>query len=337
MKAWFPILSKYHKRILYIDGFSGPGIYSKGEKGSPLIALDIAENHIIEMQSEIVFIFIEADSERCETLKNILAEKKIPKKFKIAIHCDKFDSKLIQILNDLEEQTKKLAPAFVFIDPFGYSQTPFSLVEKIMRNERCEVLITFVYDYINRFIGEEDRQNSYDNLFGTPDWRKVHSIENPSLRKQFLHDLYLSQLKNVAKVKYVRSFEMINKFGHTEYFMFFGTNHIEGLKQMKAAMWKVDETGEYQFSDRTDQYQTVLFKNEPDYSQLKNIILSKFKGKTVGIEELQEYILVETGFRESHYKKSILIPMEKASPPEIEVLNRQRIRTYPDGCKIKFL
>lgn len=330
-------MSKYHKRILYIDGFAGPGIYSRGENGSPLIALDIAKNHIIEMRSEIVFIFIEADPERYKTLKNILNEIEIPKNFKILTYCDKFDNKLTEILKNLEDQAKKLAPSFVFIDPFGYSQTPFSLVEKIMRNERCEVLITFVYDYINRFIGEQDRQDSIDRLSGTADWRKVQGIENPTLRKQFLHDLYLSQLKNVAKVKYVRSFEMINTFGHTEYFLFFGTNHIAGLKQMKAAMWRVDETGEYQFSDRTDPYQTVLFKREPDYSQLKNIILKKFKGKTVGIEELEEYILAETGFRESHYKKPILIPMENASPPEIEVSNRQRIRTYPQGCKIKFL
>lgn len=288
------------------------------------------------MQSEIVFIFIEADNERCETLKNILSQAEIPKNFKIATYCDKFDSKLTEILKEVEEQKKKIAPAFVFIDPFGYSQTPFSMVKKLMQNEKCEVLITFVYDYINRFIREQDRQDSFDDLFGTPDWRKVHSIENPDQRKQFLHNLYLSQLKNVANVKYVRSFEMVNKFGHTEYFLFFGTNHIEGLKHMKDAMWKVDETGEYQFSDRTDQFQTVLFKREPDYSQLKNIILRKFKGKTVGIEELEEYILAETGFRETHYKKPILIPMEDAHPHEIEVFNRKRIRTYPPGCKIKF-
>jgi len=25
MKAWFPILGSYHHRIVYIDGFAGPG------------------------------------------------------------------------------------------------------------------------------------------------------------------------------------------------------------------------------------------------------------------------------------------------------------------------
>ena len=41
LAAWFPILSSsgYNRRGLFIDGFAGPGIYSKGELGSPIIAL----------------------------------------------------------------------------------------------------------------------------------------------------------------------------------------------------------------------------------------------------------------------------------------------------------
>ena len=206
-----------------------------------------------------------------------------------------------------------------------------------MSNERCEVLITFVYDYINRFINQDDKQEVYDELFGTKDWRKVNHISNSEERKQFLHDLYYSQLKKVTNIKYVRSFEMINKFGHTVYFLFFGTNHRLGLKKMKEAMWKVDETGEFQFSDRTDRFQTVLLKREPNYAQLKNMILERFKGKVVKIEVLEDYIVEETAFRETHFKKQILIPMEEACPPEIIIYNRKRRKTYPDGCSIKFL
>ena len=42
LDAWIPIMSRYHGRVLYIDGFAGPGIYEHGEPGSPLIALDAA-------------------------------------------------------------------------------------------------------------------------------------------------------------------------------------------------------------------------------------------------------------------------------------------------------
>lgn len=45
LKAWFPILSRFHKRILYIDGFAGPGVYEEGEIGSPIIALQCLLEH----------------------------------------------------------------------------------------------------------------------------------------------------------------------------------------------------------------------------------------------------------------------------------------------------
>ena len=42
LDAWLPILGTYNKRIVYIDGFAGPGEYKGGEPGSPIIALEAA-------------------------------------------------------------------------------------------------------------------------------------------------------------------------------------------------------------------------------------------------------------------------------------------------------
>ena len=33
LQAWFPILAKYNGRIVYYDGFAGPGLYSGGGEG----------------------------------------------------------------------------------------------------------------------------------------------------------------------------------------------------------------------------------------------------------------------------------------------------------------
>ena len=45
LDAWLPILGTYNKRIIYIDGFAGPGEYVGGEPGSPIIALEAARSH----------------------------------------------------------------------------------------------------------------------------------------------------------------------------------------------------------------------------------------------------------------------------------------------------
>jgi hypothetical protein len=39
LNAWLPILGSWAGRVVFIDGFAGPGRYSGGEPGSPVIAL----------------------------------------------------------------------------------------------------------------------------------------------------------------------------------------------------------------------------------------------------------------------------------------------------------
>ena len=64
--AWFPILSTYSDRIIYLDGFAGPGVYEGGEDGSPVIALQTAVNHVLAPRfKEITFFFIEKDNICC--------------------------------------------------------------------------------------------------------------------------------------------------------------------------------------------------------------------------------------------------------------------------------
>lgn len=334
LKAWFPIMSRYNKKILYVDGFSGPGIYSNGESGSPIIALNVAINHVIELKTKINFMFIEQDKKRCECLENEMKKLTIPENCSYFIYCDSFENKLNEVFSKLDEQEDELAPSFVFIDPFGYAQTPFEIIEKIMSYPKCEVLITFVYDYINRFIKEADREHVFDRLFGTDEWRGIYNLSSSEERKQFIPDLYLRQLQRKGKIKYIRSFQMLNKFGHTEYFLIYGTNNILGLKEMKVAMWKVDNTGDYTFSDNTDKNQKVLFDIEPNYNILKKMINDKFHGKITSIEEIEDYVIESTPFLKSHIRKPILIPMENSS--EITIITKRRKNSYPKGCTIRF-
>ena len=44
-EAWLPILATTQGRLLYIDGFAGPGEYQNGAPGSPLVILNAARDH----------------------------------------------------------------------------------------------------------------------------------------------------------------------------------------------------------------------------------------------------------------------------------------------------
>ena len=74
--AWFPIISRWEKRLIYLDGFAGPGIYEGDELGSPVVAMQTAVNHILLPQfQEVRFLFIEENKARSQKLNDILKEK----------------------------------------------------------------------------------------------------------------------------------------------------------------------------------------------------------------------------------------------------------------------
>lgn len=347
LNAWLPIITRYNGRVLYIDGFAGPGEYIGGKDGSPIIALNLCIQHRANIEAEIVMNFIEADKERCEYLKQKIAAIDKPNNIKIDIICSKFDETLNEIFNNLDEQKAKLAPAFVFIDPFGFTGIPFCLIKKIMENKKCEVFITFMYEEINRFISLKKLWPNLEETFGTDAWKAVIPIENPKQRCEMLHNIYRDQLKHEAGVEYVRSFKMKNKTNRVDYYLFFGTNNIMGLKKMKEAMWKVDELGAFEFSDATyNPAQATLFAKEPNYFLLKKILLKQFKNKITTINDIEYFIITKTPFRETHYKRRILGVMEKLENPEIKrrcdrcIINdcKKRKGSFPHSCcNIEFL
>src|ERR1017187_8866326 len=96
-------------------------------------------------------------------------------------------------------------------------------------------------------------------------------------------------------------------------FSFFATNNLKGLEKMKEAMWKVDDTGSFQFSDHTDaRGLRSLFSARPNLAPLREAIIKNFKGRQVKIESLREWVIAETEFLPKHLKVPILAPMEDA-------------------------
>jgi hypothetical protein len=173
-----------------------------------------------------------------------------------------------------------------------------------------------MYEEINRFISHPDQVGNFDTFFGTEDWRDGVGLAGPRERNRFLHDLYMRQLKDAAGARYVRSFQMRNASKVTDYYLFYATGSLTGLKKMKEAMWSVDPSGEFTFSDATDPRQLVLFGVTPRFEDLRLQILTRFADRTTTVGEIEEYVLAETAFCHTHYKRQILRPMELADRHE---------------------
>jgi three-Cys-motif partner protein len=335
LAAWFPILGTYHNRIVYIDGFSGPGRYKNGEPGSPMIALDVAVNHRKSTTGEIIFWFIEEREDRLAHLKQELAAVRVPAHFRVIAESGRFDEKFGNVLASIEADKNGLAPTFAFIDPFGFSGIPFSLIERLLAHKRCEAFITFMVDAINRFLEHpEDKvvQHIVD-AFGGDEAVRIAKGSGDRIVK--LRELYQSKLAGVAK--YVRFFEMRDRQDRTQYYLFFATNNELGHLKMKEAMWKVDPNGDFHFSDATNPSQQVLFEADPT-NEVAAQVRAEFRGKgTITGRDVRTFIENQTAYLKKHMTAA-LKQEETSGHLKIDEVKtdgtRRRANTFPDEVRL---
>ena len=300
LQAWFPILSRWNGRIVYYDGFAGPGVYSGGEPGSPLIALNAARGHRYQPRTQLVFIFVEERKDRATSLRQVISveEKNLPTNFRCEVVNRQFETDLSETLNDLDQRELSIAPTFAFIDPFGINGLPFSLIKRLLENAKCEVLITFMDSTINRFVTELPKQ--VNELIGNSAASDIIASSGNRIAKA--RELYNISLKEVAS--FVRFFEMKDERNRTIYDLFFATNHNLGHERMKEAMWKADKSGLFRFSDATNPNQIVLFSPTPA-RDLAPILGNKFEDKTVNSEGVLGYTSEETPYLKRHAREAL--------------------------------
>ena len=275
LKAWFPILASRNKRIIYYDGFSGSGDYSGGEEGSPLIALNVAQDCNLP-NTEIVFVFVESNKERADSLRKIIEQKKWPNNFRHEVYDGESENVLGNILDYLKKENFRIAPTFAFIDPFGVKGASFSIVKRLLENPKCEVLITFMTGTIRRFVTEIPEH--INELIGNPSAAKIIRASDDRVSKA--RELYQESLEGVAE--FVRPFEMESA---TIYNLFFATNHPRGHEKMKEAMWKVDKSGGFRYSDRIPPNLLKLFPDRPE-KDLAEKLSCKFQGRMATSEDI---------------------------------------------------
>ncbi len=335
--AWFPILGSRVPRIVYIDGFCGPGKYLGGEDGSPIIALKEALKQPILATSEVSFLFIDARADRINHLESELSSLKIPSNFHVNPIVNQFDNTLTEILNDLRAKGHHLAPTFAFIDPFGFMGAPFSLVERLLGNPRTEVFINIMIEFVNRFAEHPTSavQQHIKTLLGASD-AEISEVVSSQDRKLAFRQLYQKKLHQHAK--FVRFFEMYDDRNNLIYYLFFASNHPLGHKKMKEAFWRVDSQGGFKFSDRTDPNQPVLFELDPSVNLAKEL-KKHFSGTTQISDNVIAFVENETAYIETHAKKALAY-LENKNEILIEPIKcdgkKRRKNTFPCSITVHF-
>jgi three-Cys-motif partner protein len=340
LSAWFAILGRgtNFDRIIYIDGFAGPGRYRGGEDGSPIVALKAALGaQSAGLSLPFEFHFVERKRRAVNALKaniaELRAERQILSTTEIFIHERiTFEEAYVKAIRPRLAAHAR-APAFALVDPFGWTGIPMEILAELMKRRSTEILVNFMFEEINRFLNHPQQGKNFDDPFSCDEWRHGYQLSGDA-RKKFIHDLYRDQLRKAANARYVRSFEMRNESDASDYFLYFASNNLLGLIKMKEAMWKVDPGGGVSFTDATNFDQTVLFQPEFDCGQLRKLIADRFTGKRARVGDVENFVVEDTPFNAHHYKR-VLIEMEGSggfvpiTPPP-----RRRKGTFPDPALV---
>ncbi|MHD0307106.1 three-Cys-motif partner protein TcmP [Rhodococcus erythropolis] len=309
LSKWFPIMAAgWGGDITYAEGFSGPGIYTNGEPGSPVIALrTILDDRKLRTSShKLRLLFVDKDPRCINLLKEKMSAAAEPVALsdlpKYGMTVDIVQGECVPALEQLLHRHDAWGrPMLVVLDTWG-GAVWLDLVQKVAKNSNSEVLITIQPQYFSRFAGDEKLEHG-DKVFGDKEWRKVR--EQPSANKaRWLLQHYRETIRKCG-FDYVLDFELVDENGHALYLVF-GTTHRRGLEKMKEAMWEVDAVAGAGYRDPRDpDQQTLSIMFEPNTEPLRRLLIQHLRslgdsGATVN--DLRNFALFQTVFKASQVK-----------------------------------
>jgi hypothetical protein len=146
--------------------------------------------------------------------------------FEIKTYCGKFEDAIGEIQTFIGGSFP-----LIFIDPTGWTGYPFDKIKPLFARPKCEVLINFMYTFVQRFVysDDEDTITSLNPILGGPGWRE--RLDTTLGRGPAAEKLFRETLKSVGNFDFVVSTK-IDK-ATTErphFFITYGTKSLEGLK-----------------------------------------------------------------------------------------------------------
>jgi three-Cys-motif partner protein len=330
--AWFAIMGRFNSRILYLDGFAGPGVYTDGSPGSPLIALETLTQHSAFSPSvEYVFLFNEDRADRIEELQKNVQAMALPTNVRVHIESGKFEEVANSIIESLDEGKASLAPTFAFLDPFGPSGMPIDVVSRLLAAPKCELFCFFDLNHLIRFGTAGGASDAVmERLFGTDEFKNAPC--SGKQRENYFIDLFERQLRDVGGFPHTLSFVMKGMNNKPVCAMVYATRIPLGLGKMKEAMWKVDPSGGFSFSDRTA-HDAPLFGAEPDIDALAEELLDQFTTcRDVQIKTVEDFVVTGTGYCASHTRRALRL-LEDSGQVSVRMSSggKRRRHTYPKG------
>lgn len=330
-------------RIAYIDLFAGPGRYKDGTKSTPLLVLEqaIADD---KMRPILVTMFNDGDPKNSASLQNAIDALPGIERLKHApqIYSEEVGDEIVKMFEGM-----RLVPTLFFVDPWGYKGLSLRLVNSVLKDWGCDCIFFFNYNRINMGLGNEFVRDHMDALFGVERADKLRQ----QLERLTPHERELAIVNEIAEAlhemggRYVLPFGFRNARGvRTSHHLIFVSKHFKGYEIMKEIMASESSNsaqGVASFAyNPASRNQPLLFELARPLDDLSDLLLARFAGQTLTMQQVYEQHNVGTPYIAKNYKDALRrLETEgriQVDPPAEKRQRRYGEVTFAPGVRITF-
>ncbi len=299
-KVWATKLGIY-KPVIFFDCHGGCGAYWDTVKheaswGSSILMAQKAEMLRNDYGRKVCILVAEKDTENADNLRKVISFLKlgvVPQ-----VSDGDFESKISR--PEIQKYYRDY-PSLFFIDPFGFSLRYHDL-QRIMSYPQNELIINFMFDYINRFISFKDQEVNFNQLFGCEDWKEAIPLTGWEREKKII-EIYRRQLKRFSQYVFAYRFSVFDK-NRTYYYLFHATDHKDGCTLMKSC-FASQNYGKVEYLGNRTGALTLFDLDEVRTIEVQHFLQNRYAGKTISFTGIVEEIIDDTYYLEKDIRAAI--------------------------------
>ena len=171
--AWLPKLGFRYPQTAIVDAFASAGRYRNGRPGSPLILLQayIGRDDQQRFMAPPHFVFIESRREFAASLRAEVEKLGDLKGARVDVLHGTYEKVFPKVIDFLAAEYQAPLPVFTLVDPRGYKETPFALIQSYRRRlgDKAEAMIYLPVNFMARFAMTDLTQKALERVLGAPE------------------------------------------------------------------------------------------------------------------------------------------------------------------------
>jgi three-Cys-motif partner protein len=197
LKRWMVILGRPRagrpRRMHFVDSHAGRARYKGGERGSPILAMEVGEE-LHHYFGGAFFLECHNVERNAFNFSSLRWEVEVAKQDYPSVTPHNYHGPFEDKVGEVFAKIPPGEPALVFLDPFGYQGIDMPL--RLLERRRNEIVVTFMSSFVNRFLTDPSKASTMDRVFGTSSWRELRDAPN---RQEALVRLYCEQIQRQAR------------------------------------------------------------------------------------------------------------------------------------------